>query len=169
VAQAAGDRADVVTASDGNGGRPVAQIVQSPGRVDPGRLAGPPPPGADPVRVHGLVGVGEHPQPEVLAVEHQGLDGLDRVAVEDDDPAVGGLGRGVGEGDGHRVAPAPVAFGLDGTVDRELVAGQVPPAQGGQLGPPGAGDGGDAQREGGGGVEAGGPPTFRISECADQR
>jgi hypothetical protein len=139
----------------------VAQIVQWPGRVDPGRLAGPPPPGADPVRVHGLVGVGEHPRPQVLAVEHERFDHLDRANVEDDHPAVGRLGRGIGEGGGHRVAPAPVAFGLDGTVDREPVAGQVAPAQGGQLGPPGAGDGGDAQREAGGGVEASGPPTVQ--------
>jgi hypothetical protein len=156
VAESAGDSAHVVPTRDRGGRGPVPQIVKTPLAVDPGLLPGSGPPPSDAIGVGGPGRVGEEVGRDLLPVDAQFIDRVDRRGVEGEGAAVAGLG-----GDVFDPRLAVAADDRRAAVDRELVAGEVGPLERGDLGPTQPGDRGKAQRDTRGRIE-----RVRAAACA---
>jgi hypothetical protein len=93
VAEAAGDRTDVVALADRDGRRPVPQIVETPLHVEARRLACPRPPPTDVIGRHEIGADTEHRRTVWLSFSAQCPDRVERVGVEREPAGIAGLGR----------------------------------------------------------------------------
>ncbi len=148
VAEASCDGAHVVPTRDRGGRGPVPQIVETPLAVDSGLLTGSGPPPSDAIGVGGPGRVGEQVGRDLLAIDAQLIDRVDRRGVEGEGSTVAGLGRDVFD------PRLPIAADdRRAAVDGELVACEIGPLERGELGPAKPRDGGKAQRDTGSGIE----------------